>query len=48
MLLINEKGVIINNKNVSEVLYLVNDNISENFDMIKKEVLKIRLKQKLK
>ena len=43
MLLINEKGVIINNKNVSEVLYLVNDNISENFDMIKKEVLKIPL-----
>ena len=43
MLLINEKGVIINNKNVNEVLFLVNDNISENFDMIKKEVLKIPL-----
>ena len=43
MLLINEKGVIINSKNVNEVLYLVNDNISENFDMIKKEVLKIPL-----
>lgn len=43
MLLINEKGVIINSKNVNEVLFLVNDNISENFDMIKKEVLKIPL-----
>jgi len=41
MLMINEKGVIINSKNVNEVLFLVNDNISSNFEIMKKEILKI-------
>ena len=41
MLMINEKGVIINSKNVNEVLFLVNDNISSNFEVMKKEILKI-------
>ena len=41
MLMINEKGVIINSKNVNEVLFLVNDNINSNFEIMKKEILKI-------
>ena len=41
MLNLNETGIVINSKNVNEILYLVNDNIKSNFAFLKKEDLKI-------